>query len=219
MIEYKIYFFFNQASCKTGPWFNTDKNPGGVGDEEYIAEIVAANPTTACNFPEKVNVRKVGTQTIAKVLTNQNMQSFNLDEVVDQARVSISVSGNIIEGFICKNSDQIGTTRCSDYELQLCCPRKIYSNISLNFIQPVIYLSVSDIYKDPLVLIMIDVIESDTFLIIFLFFNLTAAPENGTSIMLSCDAENFPSIYSKYYLDYNDSPSITSIVMNCTNNG
>ena len=93
-----------------------DTNPGGQGDTEMVAEIVQKHQTKACDVPLKINVRKTGTTDKAKTITTTNRQSFKIGQE--------EVSGSI-NGFSCKNADQLGDQRCSDYQIQLCCPRKL----------------------------------------------------------------------------------------------
>ena len=101
-----------------------DTNPGGQGDTEMVAEIVQKHQTKACDVPLKINVRKTGTTDKAKTITTTHTQSFKIGQE--------EVSGSI-NGFSCKNADQLGDQRCSDYQIQLCCPRKLSVKVYLSF--------------------------------------------------------------------------------------
>ena len=80
-----------------------------------IAEIVRKEGQKACAFPEKIRVRKVGGTNIREI-SSTLAQSFTLDNRI--------VSASVKTGFSCKNEDQLGGL-CHDYEIQLCCPRKL----------------------------------------------------------------------------------------------
>ena len=84
---------------------------------EIIEEIVRAQGSRACAFPEKVSVRKVGVSAVAHVITSTFTQSFTID--------GQQVSGSISTGFTCKNDEQLNNQQCIDYEVQFCCPRKL----------------------------------------------------------------------------------------------
>ena len=84
---------------------------------EIIEEIVRSQGSRACAFPEKVNVRKVGTLDVDKELTSEFTTSFTIDGQL--------VSGSIKSGFSCKNDEQLNKQQCNDYEIQFCCPRKL----------------------------------------------------------------------------------------------
>ena len=103
---------------------------------EMVAEIVQKYQTKACDVPLKINVRKTGTTDNAKTITTIHTQSFKIGQE--------EVSGSI-NGLSCKNADQLGDQRCSDYQIQLCCPRKLSVKMYLSS-NKLCYKNVKNIY-------------------------------------------------------------------------
>ena len=123
VLHYSLLFV---VQCEDGGWYSTDTNPNDRGDMEYIEEVVKeaqSKREKSCRYPQKIYVRKVGTSSDGTEISSRFISGFDIvnPEDVDDTQ---KVFGDTITGFYCKNEDQLGSIKCSDYEIKLCCPRK-----------------------------------------------------------------------------------------------
>jgi hypothetical protein len=87
---------------------NSDPNPGGKGDIESLDALKKSYGIRTCMNPLAIEVRNYATGEL----------------VVDKETPQKFASFDNVAGFSCLNKEQSGET-CQDYEIRLCCPRKI----------------------------------------------------------------------------------------------
>ena len=82
---------------------------GGPADKETIAGFLPVYQAYTCPNPSSMRVRTVATK--------QNATATGGPQVYKNF--------DLTTGFICQQSDQPSGAPCLNYEVQLCCPRKI----------------------------------------------------------------------------------------------
>ncbi|XP_074472131.1 uncharacterized protein LOC141756361 isoform X2 [Sebastes fasciatus] len=102
--DYKVRFRCPQDFCDgcwTGP-FDRD-NPGGTGDWEILPALRTENPGKICPNPVAI-------------------EATTLTGLSPAAAGNVILKNDATTGFVCRNQDQPGNKRCSDYKVRFRCP-------------------------------------------------------------------------------------------------
>ena len=97
----------SDSYCRWTAWLNSDS--GGAADKELLSALVGKYGAYACTKPSQIKVRRVSDKQNATMKYGPQTYSF-LDTT---------------SGFQCLTSMQSDGSACFDYEVQLCCPRKL----------------------------------------------------------------------------------------------
>ncbi|XP_061684425.1 mucin-5AC-like isoform X2 [Syngnathoides biaculeatus] len=84
------------------PWFDRD-NPSGSGDFETLPKLLKENPEKICKRPIEIEV-----QTASGAIVSSTGDVIHVT--------------NVHRGFVCRNRDQPGNSRCEDYKVRFLCP-------------------------------------------------------------------------------------------------